>query len=138
MESLDGTVIERRIDDVLDMGKTASQAYKPRLAGANKNVKNYTNEMYQKVKKTNSDIHHIFGYVNDEKVPEHTRFMDYGGQADPSCLTKLNYYKELNSMAMNRRMQTKHGDLPGVKVPLKDDNDSKKSKIGSKARQNPW
>ena len=92
--------------------------------------------MYQRVKKTNSDIHHIFGYVNDDTVPEHTRFMDYGGKADPECLKKLNYYKELNTIAMERRLRTKHGDLPDVKVPLKDD--SGKTEIGVRGRVNPW
>ena len=42
MDTLDGTVIERRIDDVLKMDKQTTMAYKPRSGGINNNLKNYT------------------------------------------------------------------------------------------------
>jgi hypothetical protein len=44
MDSLEGTVIERRIEDVLKMDKKSTQAYTPRSGGINKNMKNYTPE----------------------------------------------------------------------------------------------
>ena len=42
MDTLEGTVIERRIDDVLKMDKKTTMAYKPRSGGINNNLKNYT------------------------------------------------------------------------------------------------
>ena len=44
MESIEGTVIEQRIEDVLGLGSASNQAYKPRSGGSNKNLQNYTPE----------------------------------------------------------------------------------------------
>jgi hypothetical protein len=44
--SIEGTVIEQRIEDVLKVGKEGSIIYKPRNGGGgvNKNLHNYTDE----------------------------------------------------------------------------------------------
>ena len=44
IDDLDGTVIEKRIDEVLALGSAASQVYKPRSGGVNKNLSNYNRE----------------------------------------------------------------------------------------------
>ena len=41
LESLEGTVMEQRIEECLKMGVKKNQAYKPRQGGANKNLKNF-------------------------------------------------------------------------------------------------
>ena len=44
MESLKGTVIEKKIEEVVNMNPRKNQAYKPRTGGANKNLKSYKQE----------------------------------------------------------------------------------------------
>lgn len=44
MDSLEGTVIEQRIEEVVSMDKKSTQVYKPRSGGSNKNLGNYTPE----------------------------------------------------------------------------------------------
>ena len=38
VESIDGTVVEQRIKDVMAMGAKKNQTYKPRQGGTNKNT----------------------------------------------------------------------------------------------------
>ena len=66
MDSLDGTVIEQRIKDVLAMGAKKNSVYKPRQGGTNRNAKNYLPEQIEFTKHYNEDLFHIFGYVKDE------------------------------------------------------------------------
>ena len=42
LETIEGTVIEHRIDEVMSWSKEKNQSYKPRQGGTNKNLKNYT------------------------------------------------------------------------------------------------
>jgi hypothetical protein len=44
MDSIEGTVLEQRIEDVVSMGSASTQIYKPRSGGSNKNLMNYTPE----------------------------------------------------------------------------------------------
>ena len=44
MDSLEGTVIEQRIKEVIGMGSKKTQTYKPRSGGTNKNLANYLPE----------------------------------------------------------------------------------------------
>ena len=67
IDSLEGTVIEQRIKDVIAMGTKKSQAYKPRQGGTNRNAKNYLPEQIEFTKNYNEDLFHIFGYVKDEE-----------------------------------------------------------------------
>ena len=96
VESLEGTVMERRIEDVLAMGDRASQTYKPREGGINKNLHNFTPEMIDQIKKRNEDVFHIFGYVKDDRNDDGTPFMDYEGTASAKSTEQLNYFKKLN------------------------------------------
>ena len=89
LESLEGTVIEKRIEETLQMGAKKNQAYKPRQGGVNKNLKNYRPQQIDYVKEVNEEIFHIFGYANmsNEKafqdVPNNTPYMDFEGKALP-------------------------------------------------------
>ena len=111
MESLDGTVIEKRIKDTLALGAKKNTAYKPRVGGTNKNLKNYRPEQMELVKTENEEIFHIFGYADMSKegkeyadIESHTPFMDFEGKAKQSSKDKYMYYKKLNEIAFERRM----------------------------------
>ena len=45
IESIEGTVMEKRIDEVLNWEPSKNQGYKPRKTGKNKNLQHYTPEM---------------------------------------------------------------------------------------------
>lgn len=102
MPSIDNTVIERRIQDVMAMGSKSNQTYAPRQGGTNRNLKNYLPEQLEYTKEHNEELFHTFGYVKDEeRIPDNnTPFLDYEGKAKPSSVAKTNYYKQLNAMAM--------------------------------------
>ena len=44
LDSLEGTVIDKRIKDVMAMGAKKNQTYKPRQGGTNRNISNYLRE----------------------------------------------------------------------------------------------
>ena len=44
IESIEGTVIEHRINEVMQWSTERNQTYKPRQGGINKNLKNYLPE----------------------------------------------------------------------------------------------
>ena len=115
MDSIEGTVIEQRIEDVLAMGKASSQVYKPRSGGSNKNMQNYTAEQIEYQKSVNEELIHFFGYCKDDSIKDNlTPFVDYGGKAKPESVRQINKYKELNTRAFeNRRKQmAKYGKRP--------------------------
>ena len=77
MDTLEGTVIEQRIEDVLSMDKTSTQVYKPRSGGSNKNIMNYTPEQIEFQKSFNEYLIHYFGYAADGKPDNNTPYFDY-------------------------------------------------------------
>lgn len=100
------------------MGAKKNQTYKPRQGGTNRNLANYTPEMLEYTKNYNEKLFHIFGYVkDDERLPNNnTPFMDFEGGASPKSVEKLNYYRELNKMAMAKRNLMRKGEtLPKEK-----------------------
>lgn len=101
MDSLEGTVIEQRIKEVIRMGSKKTQSYKPRSGGTNKNLENYLPEQIEFTKNYNEEIFHIFGYVKDETLNpgSHTAFLDFEGTAKPENVAKTNYYHQLNKRA---------------------------------------
>lgn len=95
--------------------------------------------MFENVKQTNQDIHHIFGYVKDAKTKDYASFLDYSGEADPKHLNKLNYYKKLNQIAFERRFKIKQGNLPTEIIPVDLEEDERnKTEIGQMGETNPW
>ena len=44
LESIEGTVLEKRITDVMALGSKKNQTYKPRQGGVNRNLANYLPE----------------------------------------------------------------------------------------------
>lgn len=113
VESIDGTVVEQRIKDVMAMGAKKNQTYKPRQGGTNKNTQNYLPEQIEFTKRHNEELFHIFGYVKDEvnNPGSSTGYLDFEGTAKPENVAKINYYRTLNERAMEKRMLIKNGDL---------------------------
>ena len=118
MESTEGTVLEKRIDEVLGWAPEKHRTY-----NINKKTKkvsqheNYTQEMYDYAAKVNEEVFHIFGYAkNDDDPTSKTQFMDYKGKAHPENVKKTNFYKEINKKNWEKRMKVPHGQLPKTKV----------------------
>jgi hypothetical protein len=65
----------------LNLGSKASQIYKPRSGGTNKNLQNYTPEMLAYQKKVNEELIHFFGYAKDGRPDNITPFFDFEGKA---------------------------------------------------------
>ena len=63
----------------------------------------------------------MLGYVKDDNPNNTTPFVDYEGKAKPENVAKINYYKELNKLAWERRMKVKKGHLPETKLPIRYD-----------------
>ena len=81
MDSLEGTVIEQRIEEVVSMDKKSTQVYKPRSGGSNKNLANYTPEQIEYQMTHNEDLIHYFGYSADGNPNNNTPYFDYKGKA---------------------------------------------------------
>lgn len=111
MDTLEGTVLETRIEEILSMGSEKNRVYKPRSGGSNKNLKNFTREQIAYCKEVNEELFHVFGYAKDEREENNTPFLDFEGKARPESTQKTNYYKKLNEMGFERRKKQLRGEL---------------------------
>ena len=120
LESIEGTVIEHRINEVLNWDPSKNQGYTPRTKGKRKNDKTqyFTDEMIEYSTTLNENMNYIFGYAKDDREDNTTPFIDYGDKARPESIDKTNYYKKLNKLAWKKRMEIKHGELPESKIEL--------------------
>ena len=116
MEDVDGTVLEKRIEEVLAWDPSKHRTYVKKKGSSDKNLKHYTQDMLDYSAKVNEEVFHIFGYAKDEREDNTTPFMDYKGKARPESVAKTNYYKELNKKNWAKRMKVPHGSLPTAKV----------------------
>lgn len=66
VESIEGTVMERRIQDVMNMDASKQQVYKPRSGTVNRNLDKYTKEMLQYVYDELEPYVHMFGYTKGD------------------------------------------------------------------------
>jgi len=107
MESTEGTVLEKRIQDVMNMSASKQQVYKPRSGSVNKNLEKYTKEMLEFVYKELEPIVHIFGYAKDDPNANktNTEFFDFKGKASQTSLDKSSHYLKLNKIAWERRLK---------------------------------
>jgi hypothetical protein len=100
-QDINGTVIERRIEEVLAMGSKSTQVYKPRAAGleGNKNMKHYSDDMIAYATEKAGNLLHIFGYVDFDQtllVPEQqstTNTPFFKINSTPDQLEAFNLYK---------------------------------------------
>ena len=110
---IDGTILEKRIDEVLAMGQKATQVYKPRQCGqgSNKNLVHYTEEMIDYCKEKAGDLLHFFGYVDvdpavlrpDQMSTPSTPIFKIKSTTDQ--IEKFNLYKQYNVEAFANRRQ---------------------------------
>ena len=121
LESLEGTVIEHRIDEVMKWSASRNQSYRPRQGGVNKNLKNFLPEQLEYMQDLNEELFHTFGYVKHENNDTETQFVDYNGKAKASSVDKINYYRKLNEKAFEKRLKTRHGELPKTKTVVHKD-----------------
>ena len=115
MDSIEGTVLEQRIEDVVSMGAASTQIYKPRSGGSNKNLMNYTPEQLEYKTSELEKLVHFFGYAVDEKNPNNiTPYFDYKGTAKKESVNLINGFKRLNERAFLMREQQikKFGKTP--------------------------
>lgn len=103
IDDIKGTVIEQRIEEVLAMGSASNRVYTPRAGGMNKNLQNYSQEQLDYVRKTNEEILHYFGYVDDGREDNNTPIFDFRGKEKPNSLKVLNRFKEMNKRAVELR-----------------------------------
>jgi len=66
LETIEGTVIERRIQDVMNMSAKAQQVYKPRSGGSNRNLDKYTKELLKLCYDKLEPLVHLFGYTKGD------------------------------------------------------------------------
>lgn len=106
---MNGTVIERRIEEVIALGSKSTQVYKPKSTGANKNLKHYTQEMIEYAKEKAGDLLHIFGYVDvDESYTSEnknycrTPFFQIDSTAEQ--LASFNSFQKMNISGVETRM----------------------------------
>lgn len=61
--------------------------------------------MIEYTKNYNEELFHVFGYVKDEeRMPGNVAgFLDFEGQASPKSVEKINYFREMNKVAMEKR-----------------------------------
>lgn len=79
VDDLSGTNCERRINEVIGMGKEASQSYKLKATTGKFNVckDKYTKEMIEYIKETNADLLYYFGYANHPTENNPTAFFTF-------------------------------------------------------------
>ena len=111
MEDITGTVIERRIDDVIAMGSKANTVYKPRTEiKLNKNLHNYNPEQIQFTQDLNEELIHFLGYQADDTST--TPVFDYKGKASQKALEKKNMFKQYARKGFELRVkQEREGTL---------------------------
>jgi hypothetical protein len=112
-DSVEGTVIQERIKEVMSMDEGKRSVYKPRAAttgnkqsSKHKNLHKYADDQIILQYVQNESLLHIFGYVDHPDVPEHNRLYDYKSKGlTPSAenVKKLNYFEKLNEKAWKLR-----------------------------------
>ena len=94
LESLQDTVIEQRINDVITNNKDASVSYKPRSGGGyGKNDKYYNDEIISFMKDEGEDLLYFFGYTNVGE--NNTSFFKYDHHK-PESLNQFNGFLKWN------------------------------------------
>ena len=116
IESVEGTVMEHRVKEVMGWDPSKHRGYKPRNEGKGTNYEHFEPEMIKRMADKNEDIFHIFGYAKDDREDNTTPFIDYEGKARPENVERTNYYKKLNERAWQRRLALPHGELPEEKL----------------------
>ena len=103
-KDLEGTNAERRVKEVVGMGRAATTVYplKDTTYRLNSNAKRYTEEQKAFIAEECKDMIHFFGYANVEKDPDnYTGFFDYPGEQDSELLSQYKGYQSLNEASID-------------------------------------
>lgn len=94
VESIAGTVLEKRIIDSCAKGTESKAVYKLKTTSknTNKNADKYRPEDIQKLKTSIREFLYFFGYVNHPTIENSTAAFEYGDSLDnvPHDMDKLN------------------------------------------------
>ena len=97
-----GTNLERRIDQVLSMGKSATEMYAQKDTTGRLDVhrSKYTEDQIKYVQECLSEWAYYYGYADVQENP--TGFFFKGEQHKEECLAKFNQFKIDNIAAIER------------------------------------
>lgn len=106
IETLEGTNIERRIEEVLSKGHSATKLYDlkqidKKVNKYNKHFHRYSEEQIKRVKKELSKMIHFFGYDQREGEQNPFGFFEYEeGEAPTEHLSLKDKFKEVNKQSL--------------------------------------
>lgn len=93
VESIEGTVIQKRIREVIGMGHEASVSYKPKGIGINKNADKFNEKLMAHVMKELEEFNYFFGYTNYPEGENPVKIFDYK-EHSAKGLEMLNGYQK--------------------------------------------
>ena len=78
-ESIEGTIVEKRIMEKCVKGKAQKSIYKmkSKSTSLNRNINEYTDEQIELMKVELRDYLYFFGYTNHPELEHHTTFFEY-------------------------------------------------------------
>lgn len=130
VQSIEGTVVEKRIQDVAGSGHATKAVYTLKSTSTNlsRNAHMYSEEQMEFLKKEMRDVLHYFGYTNHPAEDHETPFFTYEDQT-PEDLEKFKEFKTNNAKVLaeigqesntkaNYRFNT-HGYAPFDKRDIK-------------------
>jgi hypothetical protein len=98
LKSIEGTIVQKRIEKMLDQKYGAKMYYKPQTVGLNKNINRWNKDQLENLKAVAPENLFFFGYANHDNNP--TGFVDFENPADH--YSSLHYgFKELNARMMD-------------------------------------
>ena len=97
VDDLAGTNCERRIEQISQMGTSASQSYKLKSTTGKFNAarNKYNDELIEHIKKINADLLYLFGYANHPNEENPTAFFNFDNP-DPEHLKKFYGFRKIN------------------------------------------
>ena len=124
VKDLSGTNAERRIHEVLSMGKSATRVYdlKQSTLRFNSNVHRYTQEQLAWIQETQAQMLHFFGYAKIPQDPNNpTGFFEFSGR-DEELNSLYNGWRAQNADMINWSSQLTDQDLEMIKFKVSDPN----------------
>lgn len=97
LEDIQGTVAEKRVDEVLAKGASATQTYKLKATTgvANANASMYTDEQIKVIRDNMAEWLYFFGYAKHPDQENPTGFFEFE-EHKPELLEKFNGFRQLN------------------------------------------
>ena len=100
IESVEGTCIQKRIHEILNLGHEASVSYKPKTIGLHKNRFRFNDELIKYIQEELKDFIYYFGYNKLTDKEHQFAFYKYDEQSE-SDLSQFEAFKKQNEESMN-------------------------------------